>query len=187
MPRLPRLSSEHVPPPFHPPLPLPQTLRGASGAGSVAAAWGGAQWPGLEAPKRPQRWEGSCGAAAPPKRSPRAHLQPHLAQPGPTRAHGPAARPPARPPAPPPRLAAFPATPGFIPIISIFSSSPHCRPNHKSISGRALGKSAPSFRRAPRLAPRGLLPESPGGQGCQLCPQVSLCRQRLSRAAKRAE
>lgn len=47
----------------------------------------------------------------------------------------------------PPRLAAFPATPRFVPTICIFSPSLHCRPDHKSSLASALGKSSPRLQR----------------------------------------
>lgn len=79
----------------------------------------------------------------------------------------------------PTRLAAFPATPGFVPIICIFSSSPHCRPNHKSSSSSSSG----GWERAPHALQhpeawllRARSPSLPAGRGVGSvlkCPPAS--------------
>lgn len=134
--------------------------------GTAQQAWSGG-------PGRARRWGEAAGAKLPPpwnahhthicspiwnSRAPPPHMvrQPDLQCPP--------------PPALPPRLAAFPATPGFVPIICIFSSSPRCRPNHKSFSGGALGKSPHAS-----AEPRGLTSETPllessGPEGHLFCP-----------------
>lgn len=107
-----------------------------------------------------------CG---PSQRSAQAHVQAHLKHQGPTRTQGPAAGSPARPP---PRLAAFPATPGFVPVICTFSSSPHCGPNHTSFFRRGPGKGRPELPQGPEAwLLRPCSPSLPGGRGCQLCPR----------------
>lgn len=114
-----------------------------------------------QAQGRPQRWEGSRGAADPPGL-------------GSGTCAGPSERP-AGTHGPPPRLAAFSAAPGLMPRICILSRSPQCRPSHKSFSGGALGKRTPSFHRAPRPQAWLLRPSPPspprGMRGCQLRPQ----------------
>ena len=133
----------------------------------MAAASGGAAqlvWPG--SPWRARRW----GEAT--------MLQPHQPAPLPSVPAGTSAAPSgaARPhphtwsssqttSTPPPHPAAFPATPGFVPIICIFSSSPHCRPNHKSFSGRALRKSPHASVEPGGLASETPFPKSSGPEG----------------------
>lgn len=153
-----------------PPLtsPIVQLLRDPTPRGLQCLRPRGEQlsWSGLEAHGGPGggvRPRCCSPPSPPPSRAlPRAHLQPHLEQLGPARTRGPGARPPARPP---PHPAASPATSGFVPIICDVSSSPHCRPNHKSFSGRALGRSPHASVEPQGLASETPFPESSGLEG----------------------